>query len=69
MTTSEGFKKDDQVKWTYLHHLNAKSSLYRTKQGIYLRAVKSKDGVARSAVLFKGNKTESIVPTTKLKIV
>ena len=58
---------NDLVEWTYLHHLNSRSSKYRTKVGTFIRHVKTSDGKLRSAVLFNGNKTVSIVPTNKLR--
>jgi len=59
----------DKVKWSYLHWLNSKSNVRRTKTGVFLRNITTKkvDGGMRRDVTeychvhFEGNKNSSRV--------
>ena len=59
----------DKVKWSYLHWLNSKSSVRRTKTGVFLRNIKTtkvdggmrRDTAEYCHVHFEGNKNYSRV--------
>ena len=59
----------DKVKWSYLHWLNSKSNVTRTKTGVYLREIATmriEGGMRNSTpthcyVHFEGNKNPSKV--------
>ncbi len=63
------------VRWIYLHSLNSKSKLWRTKTGVFYRLVHHQSSYIRSGkpqlavVHFKGNKRSSRVPERDLKFV
>lgn len=55
------------VKWSYKHHLNSTSVVTITKRGVYYRAVESRQGMKKLAVVhFDGNKHDSRVPFDEL---
>ncbi len=63
-----------RVSWKYLHSLNRKSKLWRTKEGDYYGKVNHTrkhwehlGAVPMAIVKFDGNKTTSTVPFSKLK--
>ncbi|MCK4759957.1 MAG: hypothetical protein KAT69_07890 [Candidatus Aminicenantes bacterium] len=64
----------DKVQWTYIHHLNSKSSVRKTKVGKFIRGITSErvDGGSRithvtyGLVHFEGNKNPSRVLISEL---
>lgn len=67
-------KPGDIVRWTYRHHLNSRSSILRSKEGVLIGItgkVKNKRYVSGShaKVHFKGNKHPSIVPIKEIELV
>jgi hypothetical protein len=63
----------DRVSWTYIHHLNSKSSTIITKHGTLIRfscAIKNFRYVAGTIAIvhFDNNKHPSKVPTKELTL-
>ena len=64
----------DKIKWSYRHFLNRKSSLMRTKYGIYIRLVKHPTPPTKiwpqcAVVQFDGNKRVSRIPCCELELI
>lgn len=64
-------KYGQRISWSYLHHLNSKSSSSVTKhgefQGLIKHTIKHK-GKQLAAVTFDGNKCQSKVPYWELVV-
>ena len=61
-------KSGDRVKWKYIHHLNSRSEVVKTKYGEYIRKiVKYKGRHQLAMVQFDGNKRVSRVPHCELE--
>lgn len=61
------------IKWTYTHHLNSRSSIRKTKHGVYFGKIKHTARHWRNPysqqmalVQFRGNKHYSKVPYNEL---
>lgn len=59
-----------RVSFTYTHHLNSRSTTQITKLGTVVRTIKHRNKLyaQQVAVLFDGNKTESIVQMDSIEI-
>lgn len=67
----KNFKKDDRVIWSYVHHLNSKSSTVLIKHGRYVAKIRHTyryNGPQLAAVEFDGNKRLSKVPLYELEV-
>jgi len=67
-------KHGTEITWSYTHHLNSRSSVRRTKHGVYHSKIKhtarhwNKPGAVQMAhVKFSDNKRSTIVPFDELK--
>ena len=64
------FESGERVAWKYLHSLNSKSRVWRTKFGVYhgriRHTVRYKGGDRLAGVSFDGNKRMSRVPLDEL---
>lgn len=60
-----------RIRYTYRHWLNRKSSVMRSKDGVVVRTIKHRNPLYAQevAVIFDGNKEESIVKIDQLRIV
>jgi len=66
-------KAGDRIQWEYIHHLNSRSKVVKTKCGVYIgqirHTVKYKGRHQLAMVQFDGNKRVSRVPHCELELI
>ena len=74
MSSKLELKRGDIIQWSYLHFLNSKTSIYRTKTGVFIGLINHtsryimRGGFQLAKVKFRGNKRVSRVPYFELDL-